>query len=94
MTHAAIVYQAGIANLFSMRISVKRSRHGGLHYRPVKRLVQADFRTVEDIARGLILAGVTVAVYSCNVAGDVSLQDWTRGLEDCPFRDAAHPPTV
>ncbi len=87
MTHAAIVYQAGIANVFELDRTVAVQG-----YRPVKRLAQGDFRTCEAIAQGLMLAGVDVAVYSCNVAGDVSIHDWTRGLGDCPFRDEARPP--
>ena len=78
MKCAALVYQAGIANVFEM---------------PSKdRLIQADFRSCEYFCRGLIAAGVNVKIWSCNMVGDIKSQIWAVGLDDCPFREQAHPP--
>ena len=87
MDKAVLVYQAGIANVFRVT-SFNMSNYG----RDAARLVQADFRTCENIARGLQMAGVTVRVASCNRAGDIAEAQWTSGLDDCPFRDNARPP--
>ena len=88
MKDAAIVYQGGIANVFEM------DRTGLPMIRPIRRLEQGAFVTCENVTRGLMLAGVSVRIYSCNMAGDVTDQDWTQGLSDCPFREDANPPTV
>lgn len=77
-----LVYQAGIANLFT---TDQRGR---------RRLFQGTFCTAENMCRGAMLAGATVEVYSCNRAGDIIDAPWTRGLADCPFRDATRPPAT
>jgi len=86
---AVLVYQAGIANVFSVKsFDLRKGEDRG-----EARLLQHAFRSCEDFARGLAAAGVTVRVASCNQAGDIALHDWTPGLDDCPFRDSAHPNT-
>jgi len=80
MRHIALVYQAGIANVFDKTPGSFR------------RLLQSDFRSCEFYVRGMKEAGCTVTVYSCNKAGDIAHVPWTLGLDDCPFRDKAHPP--
>jgi hypothetical protein len=77
--NAAIVYQGGIANVFNM---------GEADVLRIQRLLQADFHTCESYIRGLIAAGTSVRVYSCNKAGDIANAQWTHGLADCPFRES------
>ena len=74
----ALVYQAGIANVFEMPSK--------------KRLMQNDFRSCEWFCAGMIAAGSKLKIWSCNKAGDIKDQLWAIGLDDCPFRDQAHPP--
>lgn len=69
---AAIVYQVGIANLFDCTG----------HTRPLARLAQADYGTIESMARGLIMAGASVLTYHSDTAGDVSAVDWHPGPGD------------
>jgi hypothetical protein len=83
MDKAVIVYQSGIANVFRVT-SFNMADYG----REAARLIQADFRTCENFARGLRAAGVTIRVGSCNQAGDIANSLWTAGVEDCPFRDS------
>jgi len=84
MKIAALVYQAGIANVFEVE-SANLADFG----RDAKRLMQADFKACENFARGLAAAGVSVYTASCNKVGDIVGQTWTMGLEDCPFRESA-----
>ena len=57
--NAVLVYQAGIANVFSVTC-FNASPFG----RDAKRLIQSDFRTCESFALGLASAGVHVATMS------------------------------
>lgn len=84
ITNAALVYQAGIANVFEVQ-SGNLSDFG----RDAKRLLQSDFKTCAAFARGLAAAGVNVYTASCNKAGDIVQATWTMGLDDCPFHDSA-----
>ena len=90
MTHnpnkAVLVYQGGIANVFSVE-SFNMDPFG----RDAKRLIQADFRTCEAFARGMAAAGVKVASTFCNMAGDVIGQPWNTHLDLAPFHDDFHP---
>ena len=87
LAKVVLVYQAGIANLFEVA-GFNMAAYG----RDARRIVQSDFRTCENIARGMQMAGVTVMIASCNRAGDIIDEKWVDGLEDCPFREAARPP--
>lgn len=80
---AALVYQAGIANVFE----VDCFNLAGGCMRLTRRLLQADFRTCEAFARGMAAAGATVLVASCNVAGDCANVKWTAGVDATPFRE-------
>ncbi len=82
----ALVYQAGIANVFSCDVLATTPGK-----RNAKRLLQHAFVACEWFARGAQAAGAIVAVYSCNKAGDIADLEWTRGMDDCPFRESAHP---
>lgn len=86
ITHAIILYQAGIANVYRV--------DSGMGIVNPKRIGQGAFQTCEDFARGLVAAGVSLRVMSANVAGDATLQvnRWSDGLVDCPFRENARPP--
>ena len=83
---AVIVYQGGIANIFEVD-SFNLSNYG----REARHILQSDFHTCEIFARGLGHAGYRVGSASCNKAGSIIDQKWTQGLNDCPFRDSAHP---
>lgn len=88
MKRFALVYQAGIANVFEtgpFNTADKYSR--GF----TTRVLQSGFRTAEAFCLGAMAAGASVAVASCNRAGDITGEDWTPGLEDCPFRGDARP---
>jgi hypothetical protein len=76
---AALVYQAGIANVFDETGDAKR------------RLLQSDFRSCESFARGLGAAGYSVRSVHCNRAGDIAAETWSETLEDAPFRESMHP---
>lgn len=77
-----LVYQAGIANVFEVQ-SFNMSDYG----RDAKRLLQADFRSCENFARGMAAAGCKVATAGCNMAGDIIGQRWTHDLDSLPFSD-------
>lgn len=87
---AVLVYQAGIANVFSVK-SFNMTDYG----REAIRIVQGDFHTCESIAYGLKCAGVKVMSATCNMAGDIVGQPWSDNLsdnlEDAPFSDKFHP---
>lgn len=83
---AVLVYQAGIANVF--RVKSFTPKNIG---RSAYRVLQADFRTCESFARGLVEAGVMVRTMACNEAGDITNSDWTRDLENQPFSDKFSP---
>lgn len=83
---ATIVYQTGIANVFCYELAPGRSLLA-------RRVMQGTFRDCEIFCHGLKFAGIPVEVASINKAGDIALfeQDWKPGLDDCPFRESAHP---
>lgn len=83
---AVLVYQAGIANVFAVR-SLNMADYG----RDARRLFQADFRSCENFARGLALAGIIVRSATCNMAGDIISQPWSENMEDAPFSDQFSP---
>jgi hypothetical protein len=90
MTHnpskAVLVYQAGIANVFSVE-SFNMNPFG----RNARRLLQSDFRSCENFARGMAAAGVKVASAFCNMAGDIVDQPWNTHLDTAPFSDKFRP---
>lgn len=99
MKSAALVYQAGIANVFD----TTRNRYGRSYIDTLphicdegtrndrKRLLQADFRTCEAYANGLKAAGVKVQTFHCNRAGDILAADWSPDLDEAPFSDKFRP---
>ena len=80
IVEAALVYQGGIANLFTRAKGAKWIR-----------LRQDAFGPCEDIAYGLALAGIKIRSYSCNRAGDVVDAPWSREVDEAPFREAMCP---
>ena len=86
MRRAVLVYQAGLANVFQVT-SFNLSDYG----RDARRLMQADFRSCEQFARGLQAAGVTVKTAACNMAGDIIGQPWSDDLDSQPFSDQFRP---
>jgi hypothetical protein len=83
---ALLVYQAGIANIFEVATF---NLHGVASGR--KRILQGDFRTCENFARGLAFAGWHVGSVGCNKAGDIIHETWTDDLESLPFSDKFSP---
>lgn len=85
MTKLALVYQAGIGNVFDVaHLSADPGTRGRT------KLVQCgDFRTCSQFAKGAAYAGAAVRTYSCNRAGQIHEETWTPGLDDCPFRAEA-----
>ena len=79
---AALVYQAGIANVFEVDC-FNLAPYG----REAKRLLQADFTSCAYFARGMKAAGYHVKVLGCNMAGDIAEQKWTDNLKELPFSD-------
>ena len=86
MKRAMLVYQAGIANVFEVKCF-----NLGSFGRYAKRLLQADFRSCENFARGLSTAGVTVRTVACNQAGDIINETWDEDLTEQPFSNNFHP---
>jgi hypothetical protein len=86
--HSAIlVYQGGIANVFSVsHISEVAERRTD-----ERRLLQTDFRTAEAYCLGLIAAGVEVASMACNQAGNIAHQTWREKVSDAPFYENMRP---
>lgn len=86
----ALVYQAGIANVFAVNqfgtVSIDR--------RATTRLLQHAFLPCEYFVRGMATAGCDIRIYSCNRAGDIAECDWTQDMDDCPFRESANPPSI
>ena len=83
---AALVYQAGIANVF--QVDCLNCADFG---RNAARLMQSSFLACEHFAQGLGAAGTKVATFSCNKAGDIIDARWTEGIQDCPFRNETNP---
>jgi hypothetical protein len=79
---AFLVYQCGIANVFEVD-AFNLSPEG----RNARRLIQADFRTCANFARGMAAAGCSVKTVQCNMAGDISEMQWSEDLMDAPFHD-------
>lgn len=84
ITHATLVYQGGIANVFATkRFACKPQR---------ERLIQSDFKACENFARGMEMSGVRVESMYCNQAGDILESDcWDSRLGDAPFSDCFRP---
>jgi len=83
----ALVYQAGIANVFEVtNFGYEIAQRGD-----TRRLLQSDFHSCEYFARGMKAAGANVRSYGCNKAGDITNNEWSdnRG----PFREATRWPT-
>lgn len=85
LKYACLVYQGGIANVFSEQSQIDGRNESGRSLLRV-RLLQSDFKTCEAYARGLQDAGVTVRSAWCNEAGDIIGSHWRfTGFEDAPF---------
>lgn len=89
MKYATLVYQAGIANVFSHETDAVNFRDlGELKASRRIRLMQGDFRACENFARGLKAAGVIVRSAWCNEAGDIINSFWKfSDFENAPFSD-------
>lgn len=83
---AVLVYQAGIANVFAV-FSLNMADFG----RDARRLIQSDFRSCEEFARGLAAAGIIVRSATCNQAGDIMSALWSENMTDAPFSEDFRP---
>ena len=83
---AVLVYQASIANVFTVDC-FNLNPYG----RDAQRIMQSDFRTCESFARGLAFAGFTVQSLACNQAGDIVNAQWSDNLDEQPFSDKFQP---
>ena len=84
----ALVYQAGIANVFEIRTA-----NYGTFGREAKRLYQGDFHSAEMFIRGILTGddkSLAITGY-CNMAGDIAEQNWGWELETAPFSDKFRP---
>lgn len=81
---AALVYQAGIANVFQCERTTTLA-DTVLGPRKARRLLQGTFRDCEMFACGLKAAGTIVRTFACNRAGDVTDNEWTINLANAPF---------
>lgn len=86
MKYAALVYQAGIANVFELQAMTLTEPA-----RVAQLLFQSDFRACENFARGLKAAGVQVTTAACNQAGDIKHSTWCADLDEHPFSDKFRP---
>lgn len=83
MQRLALVYQAGIANVFEVnRFGIKPEERG-----KTRRLYQGDFHTAKTFVRGAEHAGARVGTYACNRAGDIINAPWDTTDENAPFLD-------
>ena len=93
MKFATLVYQGGLANVFSHETDQRPSRHlDGEPYASVReRQFQGTFGQCEAYAAGLKAAGVTVRVAWCNEAGDIINSHWNFShFEKAPFDNQFH----
>jgi hypothetical protein len=80
---AILVYQAGIANVFS--VDCYNLANEG---RNARRLFQGSFTSAVHFARGLAAAGVQVKTAACNRAGDIANAPWSEDFDSMPFSDS------
>lgn len=86
MKYAALVYQAGIANVFDLNgMTLDPATRGA------RRIKLGDFRSCEMFAQGLKAAGVVVTTAACNRAGDIADAEWSVNLDEQPFSDKFRP---
>jgi len=76
---AHLVYQNGIANVFTFRGDKK------------VRLLQADYHTCETFVRGMRQAGANVFVWHCDKTGDIKDRTWAKGKGNL-WKDEKNPP--
>ena len=81
-----LVYQAGIANVFGVQ-SFNLADFG----RDAKRILQSDFHSCENFARGMEAAGAIVRSAHCNQAGDITHAHWSAILQNAPFSESMRP---
>lgn len=86
INRVVVVYQAGLCNVFS--VDCFNMRAWG---RKETLLLQGTFAQCEQFARGIAATGVPVASAFCNMAGDISRQNWSDQIEDAPFYDQMSP---
>lgn len=82
----ALVYQAGIANVFAVDCW-NLSAFG----RNAVRRLQGTFLQGELFAQGLRECGADVKTFACNEAGDIVNSLWSEDLENQPFSDKFKP---
>jgi len=82
----ALVYQAGIANVFKCRIHPKQTNADSSAR---QRVLQGDFRQCGNFCLGLHEMGARVIPAWCNQAGDISALLWHfTDFNQAPFSDS------
>ena len=89
--YVVLVYQAGIANVFTTATLGLDPKDTTGQWADRKRIYQGDFRSAETLCYGMALAGAVVRTFACNMAGDIALQTWSANLDDQPFSEKFHP---
>lgn len=88
---AALVYQAGLANVFVVDAFNWANYKGFTRAdRNARRIMQGAFSTCEMFARGLEANGTIVRSAHCNRVGDISNARWDGDLSNAPFRESMH----
>jgi hypothetical protein len=82
----ALVYQAGIANVF--KVDCWNLQSFG---RNAMIVLQGDFRTCETFTNGLAYGKHLVESFACNMAGDIANQPWNGDLDSAPFHQEFRP---
>ncbi len=82
----ALVYQAGIANVFEVDC-LNLSSFG----RNAQRVLQGSFRECEAFCNGLKYGKHIVESFACNMAGDIKDNKWSEDLELAPFHSEFRP---
>jgi hypothetical protein len=84
-----LVYQAGIANIFAVddfHLATANRKA------TASRVYQGDFKIAEAILHGAWMAGAKVSAACCNMAGDITYQDWNADFDAAPFRESMRLP--
>ena len=82
----ALVYQAGIANVFALENVPDGQKVNG-HDLGAVRVLQYSFSPCEWFCLGLNRMGAKIWVFHCNMAGDIARADWDSDLDNAPFRE-------
>lgn len=81
----ALVYQAGIANVFEVDCFDLQAIGNA------QRINQGTFKTAEAFCRGLAYTKNVIYSFACNKAGDITNEVWSEDLDAAPFSTSFNP---